>query len=106
MYAPLIAQFTVQYPLSPIQAFGIVLSVVDGKLADSKNFHKLKKLAGKDDDGAAATGTVIAGAKVNFCLRSCVLVRVMVAAVAACSDHDLILWLELTPLRCLKCMKA
>ena len=34
-----------QYPLSPLQAFGICLASVDGKLADSKGFDKLRKFS-------------------------------------------------------------
>lgn len=48
---------SVQYPLSPFQAFAIVLSAVDGKMADSKKFAALKKLAA-DKAAASASGKV------------------------------------------------
>ena len=41
-----------QYPLSPFQAFAIALSAVDGKLADSKRFQELKKLASDKGDAS------------------------------------------------------
>ena len=34
-----------QFPLSPFQAFCIVLSALDGKVADSKSFQVLKSVA-------------------------------------------------------------
>ena len=36
-----------QYPLSPVQAFGIVLSSLDGKVADSKGFELINKMKKK-----------------------------------------------------------
>jgi hypothetical protein len=37
-------------PLSPLQAFGVVLASLDGKLADNKNFERIKKLMKKSGE--------------------------------------------------------
>lgn len=37
-----LTRWNVQYPLSPVQAVGIVLASLDGKMADSKTFDKMK----------------------------------------------------------------
>ena len=52
-------QFTMDFrpPLSPLQAFGIVLSSLDGKMADSKSWNKLWK---RRDSGSEAADRVAA----------------------------------------------
>ena len=57
------------YPLSPYQAFAIVLASLDGKLTDSRSFDALRKLSqagGEGEEPGADTGNVPNGEAANF----------------------------------------